>query len=450
MKKLLFLFLFLNKISLAQINITINQTPFYYTPLTDTIFAAGTFNNWNPRDINFKLIRQLNGNYTITLPNGNGNTELKFTRGSWEKEETQLNGNQLANRIVQNNQSFTFSVQNWSDMLGWHTSVGNTHIIDQEFFIPQLNRYRRIWVYLPQNYYISAQNYPVLYAHDAQNLFDEVYTAFGTEWGLDENLKNLEDTFGLNIIAVGIDNGGADRINEYSPYVNNQYGGGNGESYLNFISNTLKPFIDANFRTISNRENTAIIGSSMGGLISYYAALEKENIFSKSGILSPSFWFSDSIFSFIQNHNFNNLSRYYFISGTNESQGMVPDINTIVNFMNSNNSFSGSINTAFRTDGQHSEWFWRRELRSCLLWLFQDAITTENSIKINSNTIFELNENKIIALGNCQLKIVDLSGKIILENYLIKDEQYIFNLKGTFIINAISESKTQSKKIIVN
>jgi predicted alpha/beta superfamily hydrolase len=448
MKKLICCLVFLYNFSNAQISITINQIPFYYTPLTDTIFAAGTFNGWNPRDLNHRLVQQSNGSYTLTLPNGIGNTELKFTRGSWLKEETQLNGNQLANRVVQNNQSYTFSIQNWNDMLGWHTAVGNTHIIDQEFYIPQLNRYRRVWIYLPQNYYISSQNYPVVYAHDGQNLFDEVYTAFGTEWGLDENLKNLEDTFGLNIIAVGIDNGGAERINEYSPYLNNQYGGGSGENYINFISNTLKPYIDANFRTISNRENTAIIGSSMGGLISFYAALEKENIFSKSGIFSPSFWFSDSIFSYTQNHSFNNFSKYYFVCGTNESSGMVPDINNIVNTMNSNTGFNGSINTAFRLDGQHSEWFWRRELRNCLLWLFQDIVTNNKSENIIQNTLFDVNETLLKASSNCLLNIIDMNGKIVLEKQLVKGEQYQITQKGTYILKAVSNQKIQTKKII--
>ena len=88
-------------------------------------------------------------------------------------------------------------------------------------------------------------------------------------------------------IVVGIDNGGADRLNEYSPWVNAQYGGGQGDEYIEFLVSTLKPYIDANYRTLPGRNTTGIMGSSMGGLISMYGFSERQDIFAKAGMFSP-------------------------------------------------------------------------------------------------------------------------------------------------------------------
>ena len=91
------------------------------------------------------------------------------------------------------------------------------------------------------------------------------------------------------------------RLDEYSPWKNSKYGGGEGGAYIDFLVQTLKPYIDKNYRTLSDQQNTAIIGSSMGGLISFYATLKYPTIFGKSGVYSPSFWFSNQIFSYANN-----------------------------------------------------------------------------------------------------------------------------------------------------
>ena len=109
--------------------------------------------------------------------------------------------------------------------------------------------------------------------HDGQNLFDKNTSGYG-EWKVDEALDKLYREKGLKLIVVGIDHGGSERLNEYSPFKNEKYGGGKGDAYLDFVVNTLKPYIDSNYRTLSDKKNTGIMGSSMGGLISHYAALK--------------------------------------------------------------------------------------------------------------------------------------------------------------------------------
>lgn len=113
-----------------------------------------------------------------------------------------------------------------------HTASKNVRVLDTAFFMPQLNRSRRIWVYLPPGYDAGKRKYPVLYMHDGQNLFDNFTSGFG-EWGVDEWLDSLGLLGKQECIVVGIDNG-SKRLNEYNPFYNNEYGEGEGDRYLIF------------------------------------------------------------------------------------------------------------------------------------------------------------------------------------------------------------------------
>ncbi|NUM71294.1 MAG: alpha/beta hydrolase, partial [Ignavibacteriaceae bacterium] len=156
---------------------------------------------------------------------------------------------------------------------------------------------RDIIVWLPPSYKKNTdKNYPVLYMHDGQNLMDP-YTSFaGQDWRVDETVTRLIKANLINeIIVVGIYNT-HDRLEEYS-------NGERGNNYRKFITEELKHFIDSNFRTMQGRENTAIMGSSMGGLCSFYTAWDYPGVFSMAGCLSSSFYFNeDNIFKMIESY----------------------------------------------------------------------------------------------------------------------------------------------------
>jgi len=133
---------------------------------------------------------------------------------------------------------------------------------------PQLKTTKKIWIYLPEGYATAVKKkFSVIYMHDAQNLFD-AKTSFVGEWNVDEKLDSLK----AQVIVVGIEHGNEKRIEELTPYKNEKYGGGNADNYVDFIVKTLKPYIDKNYRTKTKPKNTIIMGSSLGGLVSYYAA----------------------------------------------------------------------------------------------------------------------------------------------------------------------------------
>lgn len=399
-KLLLFTFSLVSIYSQAQVTIEVTSIPFYYTPLLDNIYISGNFNNWDVADQNYVLTKNLNGTYSTTINSTNGtNIEFKFTRGDWTTVETQLDGNYLPNRTFTYSNGSTISCQidNWEDMLGWHTAVGNTHILDLEFTIPQLNRNRRVWIYLPQDYYTSTTNYPVVYMQDAQNLFDYVYS-FGDEWEVDESMEDIQNNGGVPAIVVGVDNGGSYRIDEYSPWYNSNYGGGEGDLYADFLVNTLKPYVDANFRTLTDRLNTAIVGSSMGGLISFYTAMKYQSVFGKAGIFSPSFWFASDVFTYVQTVGKQYDMRFYFLVGGMESTTIQNDVASMIQtLMNEGYPFS-DIAISMPANGEHSEWFWGQEYPNAFNWLFQGTVIT------GSKSLTPLKKEKLLQLtmGNSQ------------------------------------------------
>ncbi len=370
----------LSQSATAQVTLRVNNIP-TNTPTGATLYVAGNFNGWNPSST--PLSANANGTYSIVLNPPTGILEYKFTRGSWSNPEGNESGGFLPNRTYNYTGGTVeidgLSILSWEDLSssgGNHTANAQVSIIDDNFYIPQLDRYRRIWLYLPPDYGSnSSKYYPVLYMHDGQNLFDAAYSYAG-EWGVDEMLSLLAlDQADYSCIVVGIDNGGALRLNEYSPWQNPTYGGGDGDEYISFIVNTLKPFIDEHYRTLSEREHTGIMGSSMGGLISLYAALEYPEVFGRAGIFSPSLWFSDEIFTFAQTHPHESQMKIDFMCGDQESGTMVPLMQDMYNLLLTNGFSTEELQYEVVAGGQHNETLWHNEFSETYQWLFDNTTT---------------------------------------------------------------------------
>jgi predicted alpha/beta superfamily hydrolase len=188
---------------------------------------------------------------------------------------------------------------NYVDGRDVHTVVG-TLKVRRGVRSPQLANRRDLYVYLPPSYDRSDACYPVIYMHDGQNLFDQMISYVG-EWQVDETMEALSQE-GVEAIVVGIPNKGRRRLDEYGPFRDARLKiGGSGDAYLAFIVETVKPLIDRDFRTLTAREHTGIIGSSMGGLISLYGFFRHPETFGFAGVMSPSLWFAQgAIFPFVQ------------------------------------------------------------------------------------------------------------------------------------------------------
>lgn len=344
------------------------------TPPAATFFLAGNFNNWNPADPAFQLQRTNDGQQVVFQP-PLGLLEFKITRGSWSTVEGDAQGRAIPNRQV-NYQGqplmLDLMIQNWEDLRQpAFSSTASEHvkIIDPEFPIPQLGRKRRIWVYLPPGYANSTQRYPVLYMQDGQNLFDTA-TSFAGEWFVDETMTRISREMRQDAIIVGIDNGSALRMNEYSPWKHPTMGGGEGEAYARFLLETLKPYIDQHFRTLTGPAHTGIMGSSMGGLIAFYVAMAYPQVFGRAGVFSPSFWFAEEVFTFAQRQAPRAKGlKLYLLAGEQEPPQMSANLKRMAALLTANGFSKRRLHTKV-TGGAHNEAFWAREFQEAFLWLF--------------------------------------------------------------------------------
>jgi predicted alpha/beta superfamily hydrolase len=335
------------------------------------LFIAGSFNQWDPKNKDFRFQKDKNGNYFFGIKLEDGSYKYKITKGSWSKVECKKGGADIQNRFFKLTSDTTINmiIEEWADNIEKEprlsTASKNVHVIDTAFSIPQLNRTRRVWVYLPPDYSISKKRYPVLYMHDGQNVFDDS-TSFAGEWSVDETLDSVSN-HSREMIVVAVDHGGAKRINEYCPYDMENYGKGEGDLYVDFLAKTLKPFIDRTYRTAKNKQNTFIAGSSMGGLISMYAMLKYPEVFGGAGIFSPAFWVGPKIFDDIQKKGSKVNSKIYFYCGGQEGETMQPD--TEKAFEELRKVSNSKMVCIVRPDGKHSESVWKKEFPLFYLWL---------------------------------------------------------------------------------
>jgi len=244
-------------------------------------------------------------------------------------------------------------------------SANNVYIIDKAFYIPQLKRSRRIWLYLPPEYRSSKQHYPVLYMQDGQNLFED-WSAFGEEWGIDETLNKIKG----KCIVVGIDNGNEKRMNEYTMHDHEKHGKGEGALYLSFLVDTLKPYIDETYRTLPGREHTFIAGSSLGALISFYACLYYPQVFGGAGIFSPAFWIAPQLKEVIKNRATQNNTypqRFYFYYGEKEGKEMVGQATSVIRLLKK--YFHYIVKMVVDKEGTHSEAEWRAAFAPFYKWI---------------------------------------------------------------------------------
>lgn len=337
---------------------------------SDTLFIAGSFNNWNPSSKYFIFQKSDNGKEYIELKGmPQGIVEYKITRGGWNSTEVSSAGSAIFNRILnlRGDTTVQIAVEGWIDDFPSRPPVTskskNVFIVDTAFYIPQLNRSRRIWIYLPEGYALSRRHYPVVYMHDGQNLFDNLIAPFG-EWGVDEMMDSIKES--RQSIVVGIDHGGSTRLTEYNPYAS-RFGKGEGGAYLEFLVSRLKPFIDSAYRTKKERTYTFIAGSSMGGLISMYAVLKYPDVFGGAAVFSPAFWIAPQMINDAREFKSNYKPAIYFVCGELESDKMVSDMKGVYDAIRQ----TGNTHLFFKTvpQGRHNEAFWKSEMYDCYNWL---------------------------------------------------------------------------------
>ena len=374
---ILFNLLVLSLFAQETTRLEIKSLPAYHSG-SSGIYLAGSFNGWNPQNEQYKFNRDEKGNYYITLKLTPGKYEYKITRGRWDKVESRKGGAAIENRllVIPTDKTVELIIDEWTDHFvkapQKSTASKNVKIIDTSFIIPQLSRVRRVQIYLPENYTASKNKFPVLYIQDGQNVFDDS-TSFAGEWGVDEFLDSSK---ARQCIVVAIDNGGSNRLNEYCPFdftLNPQKptkNKGEGLKYIEFLAKTLKPFIDNNYRTLKEKKNTFITGSSMGGLISFYALLKYPKLFGGAGVFSPSVWIcKDDLLRLVKTAGKKVNANIYFYCGKQEGTGMVQDMLKAYEEMGAVSK--SKMTMVIRDNGKHNEPTWRKEFPLFYEWIMK-------------------------------------------------------------------------------
>lgn len=350
------------------------------------VFITGNFNNWNPKDYNYQLKELKPGNYFIEIDDQSlpDEIEYKFTKGGWENVELDRYGNITPNRKVKKSVKTTSdTVEKWR--LNWgpfkEEFFPTAEVISEKFYIPQLERYRKIWAVLPYDYHTSDKEYPVLYLQDAQNLFNEG-SGYGN-WEIDKKLSILAEYGRGDIIVIAIEHGSEERIKEYIFDNDNIANGSEGKKYIRFITDTLKPYVDANYRTKKDRDNTGIGGSSLGALISIYSGFLYPEVYSKLLIFSPSLWVEPNNNFPMMNFRVPFKTKIYLYGGGQEGSKMVKRIHVFEEYLKrweKKNLFDFEFKTNINPEGTHNEFYWSQEFPRAIEWLFYD--NTENPVEV--------------------------------------------------------------------
>ncbi len=270
-------------------------------------------------------------------------------------------------------------------------------VIHQAMPIPGLNRTRKVWAHLPFDYWTSEKKYPVIYMMDGQNLFSNEYKA---SWNVDRALHQIlnksivEHQSIQDYIIIGVEHGEEYRIDEYSAWKNEEFGGGDAPVFLDFICNQVKKFVDQNFRTRSERKDTILIGSSMGGLFVLYASLERQDVFGHAGIFSPSLWFSKDILSYVTTKSIEYPVRFLLMAGQKESQTMTSDLLELYDTLLEAGHADQDIHYDLHKDGSHHENYWAKEFEFALDWLSGGMTWKDAGVISNNHFRFDIDPSQ--------------------------------------------------------
>lgn len=266
--------------------ITVDQIP-----AGDRVYLVGNdpaLGSWNPAAV--ALEQQPDGTWVRTVPLRKGKrVDFKVTRGSWSTEALDEQKRIQPNRTLRvgDVDEVPIKVTAWRDQVTPASAVVGELKFHPDIGGPGVPS-RMVTVWLPPGYHEDpACRYPVLYMHDGQNCFDPARASFGMEWRMDEEATRLIGEGKIEpVIIAAIDCNGAKRFEEYSDSPE-------GRAYRDYVIHVVKPLVDRAYRTRPEREHTAVMGSSMGGCVSFLLAWEHPEVFSRAGCLSPAFFKPD-------------------------------------------------------------------------------------------------------------------------------------------------------------
>jgi enterochelin esterase-like enzyme len=254
--------------------------------------------------------------------------------------------------------------------------VSSPNLVKHEGFPSRFLRNQRdLIVYLPPGYGAQPQRqFPILYLHDGQNLFDGA-TSFipGMDWHVGQTAdEGIEQGRIEPLIIVGIYNAGKQRLSEYTPTRAPRLGGGGANRYAKFLLQEVQPFVKQQYRVREGSESTGIGGSSLGGLVSLYLGLRQPRIFGKIAALSPSVWWNERvILRFAAAAPVQPLPRVWLDTGTREGPRTVDDVERFRDLLLKKGwQLDRDLHYEIVEGAEHNEAAWARRVGPFLQFLF--------------------------------------------------------------------------------
>lgn len=359
-----------------------------------TVYLTGNrpeLGNWQPRALAMTGTNQ-ERTATLRLPTGT-KLEYKFTLGSWDREGLGPSGTILPNHrlTVDADKDVTVVIPDFrkatADYLDDWKGSGVLGRLEYWKNVPSkfLGPSRHVEIWLPPDYDTNGTNrYDVLYMHDGQNLFDPRIANTGVDWGVDEAIiRGVQAGKLPALIVVGIwctDQ----RLREYSPWHE-------GTNYARFLIEELMPQVNQKFRTRSGPQHTAVMGSSMGGLISFWLCWKYPETFGRGGCLSSALMWNERFLSptgaaqpLIERDieagaKFPRGPRLYFDYGTREGSDAFAMLHDQLSDWLTAQGWNSGTDFVVRKfeSAEHNEAAWRARLDEPLLFLFGKQAYTE-------------------------------------------------------------------------
>ena len=270
------------------------------------------------------------------------------------------------------NQLFILKQSVVSDMKEYHVV---------SLYSEELSKEKRVYIYTPKSYHSSMKHYPVLYMHDGQNLFDDKTAFMNRSWRIIDSFLSHPELPEIIIVGIESDQDRSDELIPYQfEYKTGDKMGGKADLYLDFIANTLKPFIDERYRTYKSPKNTGIMGSSFGGVNSTYAALKYSHVFTRFGCVSNAYYyegFFGKLKELASKANLEHIKKFYMDVGTNETNSLAENNR----YIQSNDDMYQLIASKIDVDklkyakienGIHHESDWEIRFPNIIQFLFND------------------------------------------------------------------------------
>ncbi|NJK90013.1 MAG: alpha/beta hydrolase [Myxococcales bacterium] len=342
----------------------------------EVITVFGSFQGWNASDPAYALqmLDERQFFSELTFPEGS-ELRFRFAKGDASKVEKGPENREIPEHVhlVEGDATLSFVLARWDDQPREGASIrGDVRRTE----VAEIANGRGIWIYLPPQYDEQpTRRFPVLYMLDGQNLFD-ASTSFAGEWRVDETVETLIASGDIEpLIVVGFENAGGRRVFEYTPSRDEVFGGeagsGGGEEHVKLIRQQVMPFIESRYRVSTDPAETGFGGSSLGGLMSLYVALNHADRFRRIAAVSPSVWWDDrDIVARILQADRPPV-RVWTDMGTQESAGAIEDFRVLVSALRDKGFVDGPDFEAREVQGaRHNESAWSARLPDILRFLF--------------------------------------------------------------------------------